>query len=68
LLSGTPLQSSPSLTESTELATKARCALFQASDFDDATYFAAALAIAAALFALSYWLLHSSHQRHRQAH
>jgi lipopolysaccharide export LptBFGC system permease protein LptF len=30
--------------------------------------FAAALAIAAALFALSYWLLHSSHQRHRQAH
>jgi hypothetical protein len=30
-----------------------------------ATYFAAALAIAAALFAL---LLHSSHQRHRQAH
>jgi hypothetical protein len=33
-----------------------------------ATYFTAALAIAAALFALSYWLLHSSHQRHRQAH
>src|SRR4029077_19255094 len=35
LLSGTPLQSSPSLTASTELATKDRCALFQASDFDD---------------------------------
>jgi hypothetical protein len=33
-----------------------------------ATYFAAALIIAAALFALSYWLLDSSHGRHRQAH
>jgi acetyl esterase/lipase len=31
-------------------------------------YTAAALTIAAALFALSYWLLHSSHRRHRQAH
>jgi hypothetical protein len=33
-----------------------------------ATYFAAALTIAAALFALSYWLLDSSHRRYRQAH
>jgi hypothetical protein len=33
-----------------------------------AAYFAAAMIIAAALFALSYWLLHSSHGRHRQAH
>ena len=33
-----------------------------------AAYFAAAMIIAAVLFALSYWLLHSSHGRHRQAH
>ena len=32
-----------------------------------AAYFAAALIIAAALFSLSYWLLHSPHRRHRQA-
>jgi len=33
-----------------------------------AAYFATAMIIAAALFALSYWLLHSSHGPHRQAH
>jgi len=33
-----------------------------------AAYFAAAMIIAAVLFALSYWLLHSPHGRHRQAH
>lgn len=33
-----------------------------------AAYFAAAMIIAAVLLALSYWLLHSSHGRHRQAH
>ena len=33
-----------------------------------AAYFAAALIIAAVLFALSYWLLHSPRVRHRQAH
>jgi hypothetical protein len=32
------------------------------------TYFAAALIIAAVLFAFSYWLLHSPHRRPRQAH
>jgi uncharacterized membrane protein len=33
-----------------------------------ACYFAVTLIIGAALFALSYWLLHSSHRRHREAH
>lgn len=33
-----------------------------------AAYFAAAMIIAAVLFALSYWLLHSPPRRHRQAH
>ena len=33
-----------------------------------AAYFATAMIIAAALFALSYWLLHPPHGRHRQAH
>jgi hypothetical protein len=33
-----------------------------------ASYFAAAMIIAAVLFALSYWLLRSPHRRHRQAH
>ena len=33
-----------------------------------ATYFVAAMIIAAVLFAFSYWLLHSPHVRHRQAH
>lgn len=33
-----------------------------------AANFAAAMIIAAVLFALSYWLLHSPHGRHRQAH
>lgn len=33
-----------------------------------AAYFAAAVIIAAVLFALSYWLLHSPHRRQRQAH
>jgi len=33
-----------------------------------AAYFAAAMIIAAVLFALSYWPLHSPHGRHRQAH
>ena len=32
-----------------------------------AAYFAAAVIIAASLFTLSYWLLHSPHRRHRQA-
>jgi Mn2+/Fe2+ NRAMP family transporter len=33
-----------------------------------AAYFAAAIIIAAVLFALSYWLMHSPHERHREAH
>ena len=33
-----------------------------------AVYFAAAMIIAAVLFTLSYWLLHSPHRRRRQAH
>jgi hypothetical protein len=33
-----------------------------------AAYCAIALIMAAVLFALSYWLLHSPHGRHRQAH
>ena len=33
-----------------------------------AAYFGGAMIIAAVLFALSYWLLHSPHGRHRQAH
>jgi hypothetical protein len=33
-----------------------------------AGYFAVTLIMGAALFALRYWLLHSPHRRHRQAH
>ena len=33
-----------------------------------AAYLATALVIAGVLFALSYWLLHAPHRRHRQAH